>query len=56
MKVSQKVSELQTKTEGSTLGWSQFTKRHNSVKIVDGVMVFNICISSDGALYLYQIS
>ena len=27
-----------------------------SVKTVDGVMVFNLCISSDVALYLYQVS
>ena len=26
-----------------------------SVKTVDGVMVFNLCISSDVALYLYQV-
>ena len=32
MEVSQRVSELQTQTEGSTLGWSQFTKGHNTVK------------------------
>ena len=37
-------------------GWSQFTKGHNSVKTVDGVMVLNLCISSDNALYLYQVS
>ena len=39
MKVCQRVSELQTQTVGSKLGWSQFTKEHNSVKTVDGVMV-----------------
>ena len=33
MKVSQRVSELQTQTVESTLGWSQFMKRHNSVKL-----------------------
>ena len=32
MKVSQRVSELHTQTVGSTLGWSHFKKRHNSVK------------------------
>ena len=56
MKVSQRVSELQTKTVGLTLGWSQFMKGHNSVKTVDGVMVRNLCASSYGAKYLYQIS
>ena len=34
----------------------QFTKGHNSVKTVDGVMVFNLCTSSDDTLYLYQVS
>ena len=43
-------------TVGSTLGWSQFTKGHNSVKTVDGVMVLNLFISSDDALYLHQVS
>ena len=55
-KVSQRVSALETQTVGSTLGWSQFTKGHNSVKPVKGVMVLNICTSSDDALYLYQVS
>ena len=40
----------------STLGWSQFTKGHNSVKTVDEVMVLNLCTSPDDALYLYQVS
>ena len=32
-----------------------FSKRHNSVKNVDGVvMVLILCTSSDNALYLYQ--
>ena len=35
MKISQRVSELQTQTVGLTLGWSKFTKGHNSVKTVD---------------------
>ena len=49
MKVSQRVSELQTQTVGLMLGWSQFTKGH---KTVDRVIVLNFCISSDDALYL----
>ena len=53
MKVSQRVSELETQTVGSMLGWSQFTKGHNSVKTVNGVMVLNLCISSNDALYLH---
>ena len=44
MKVSQRVSELETRTVGLTLGWSQFTKGQNSVKTVNGVMVLNLCI------------
>ena len=53
--VSQRVSVLQTQTVGSTQGWLQFTKGHNSTKTVDGVMVLNLCISTDDALYLYQV-
>ena len=56
MKVSKRVSELQTQTLGLTLGWSQLTKGQNSVKTVDGVMVLNFCTPSDDALYLYQVS
>ena len=47
---------VQTQTVGSTLGWSQLTKEHNAVKTVDGVMVLNLCTSSDDALYQYQVS
>ena len=36
-------------------GWSQFTMGHNSVKTVDGVMVHNLPILSDDALYLYRV-
>ena len=32
------------------------TKGHNSVKTVEGVMVLNLCTSSDNVSYLYQIS
>ena len=56
MKVSQRVSKLETQTVEWTPGWSQFTKGHNSVKTVNGVMVLNLCISSDNPLYLYQVS
>ena len=35
MKISQRVSELQTQTVGLMLGWSKFTKGQNSVKTVD---------------------
>ena len=48
--------ELRTQTVGSTVGWWQFTKGHNSKKSVNGVMVLNLCISSDDGLYLYQVS
>ena len=37
MVISQRVSELWTQTVGSTIGWSQFIKGHNSVKTVDGI-------------------
>ena len=56
MKVSQRIFELETQTVGSMLGWSQFTKGHNSLKTVDGVMVLNLCTSPDDSLYLYQVS
>ena len=53
MQVSQGISELQTQTVGSTLGWSQFTKGHNSVKMLmellylistHRLMMFYMCI------------
>ena len=56
MKVSQRVSELETQIAGLTLGWSRFTKGHSSVKTVNVVMVLNLCTSSDDSLYLYQVS
>ena len=56
MKISQRVSELQTQTVELTLGWSKFTKGHNCVKTVDGVMMFKLCILSDDDLYLHQVS
>ena len=33
----------------------KFAKGHNSVKSVDGIMVPDLCTSSDNALYLYQV-
>ena len=48
MKVSLRVSELETQTVWLTLGWSQFA---NSVKTVNGFMVLNLCTSPDNALY-----
>ena len=32
----------------------KFTKGHNSIIKVSEVMVFDLCTSSDDALYLYQ--
>ena len=32
------------------------SKGHNSVRNVDGVMFFFLCISSDGALYLNKVT
>ena len=49
VKVSQRVSELQTQIIGLLLGWLQLTKEHNSVKSLDGVMVLNLCTFSDDA-------
>ena len=34
----------------------KFLKGHDSVKNVSGISVLNLCISSDSALYLYQVS
>ena len=34
----------------------QISKGHNSVKNVGGVTVLFLCTSSDGGLYLYNIS
>ena len=55
MKVSQRVSELETQTVGLTLGCSQFTKGHNSVKTVNGVMVLVLSTLSDNGIYLYEV-
>ena len=49
MKVSRGVSESETQTLGSTLGWSQFTKGQYSVKSINVVTVLNLCTSSDDA-------
>ena len=56
MKVSYRVSELETQTVGFMLGWSQLTKGHHSVKTVNRVMSLNLFTLSDDALYLYKIS
>ena len=59
IKVSQRVSDLETQTVGSTLGLSQVTKGHTFVKTVNGfkvIFVLNLCISSDYASYLYHVS
>ena len=55
MKISQKISGLQTQPVGLTLGWSKFTKGHNFVITVDGVMLLNLFTSPDDALNLYQV-
>ena len=33
----------------------KFTKRHYSVKSVDGIMVLDLCTLFDNALYFYQV-
>ena len=42
MKVSQRVSELESQTVGLTLGRSKFTKTDNSIKTVNEIMVLNL--------------
>ena len=49
MKVSQRVSELQSQLVEWRLGWSQFKKGHYSIKTVDGVMLLYLCTLSDDA-------
>ena len=49
--VSQRVSELETQSIGSMLGWSQFTKGHNSVKTV---MELWYLISAHHLMMLYM--
>ena len=34
----------------------KFTKGYNFIKSVDGVMVLNLCSSSNDTLYLYKVS
>ena len=50
VKIFKRISEVQSQAVGATLGWPQFTKRHYSHKNVDGVMVLNLCTSSDDAI------
>ena len=42
--------------EGLLFPYSGFSKGHNSVKSVGRVMVLILCILSDLALYLYEVS
>ena len=60
MKLSQRVSELETQTVGSTLGRVGGSRNLQSgiiaVKTVNGDMVLNLCTPSDDALYLYHVS
>ena len=55
MKISQRVSELQTQTVEQMLGWSKFTKWYDSIINVGGVMVLVLSTLSDHALYLYKV-
>ena len=52
MKIFKSISEVQSQTEGETIGWPQFTKRHYSHKNVDGVMVLNISAHRLVKLYI----
>ena len=42
--------------EGLVFPYSGFSKGHNSVKNIQSVMVLVLCISSNDALYLYEVS
>ena len=42
--------------EGAVFAFSGFSKGHYSVKNVSRVMVLDLYISSDHALYLYKVS
>ena len=42
--------------EGLPFLYSGFSQRHNSIKTVERVMVFVLCILSDLVLYLYKLS
>ena len=53
VKLSQRVSQLQTGTVWSMLGWLQFTKGHKFIKLVDGVMVLNLCTLFGWLYWLY---
>ena len=56
VKVSQSLSELWIQTVGLTLGWLQFTNRHNPVKLR---MEFGYWFSAHQQMlfkYLYQVS
>ena len=49
MNVCQRVSELQTQTVGPMLGWSHFTKGHNSIRTAQK----RYLISTQGLMMLY---
>ena len=42
--------------EGTRLSFEKNSKGHNSIKNVGGVTVLFLCTSSDGSLYMYQVS
>ena len=39
-----------------TISISKFSKGHNSIKDVVGVMALKLCTSPNNALYLYKVS
>ena len=53
MKIPKRVSEL---LSGQLFQYSNFQKGNNSVNNVGGVMVLVLCILSNVALYLYNVS
>ena len=54
--VSRKYLKRFQSYSANTISLLKFSKGHNSIKNVDGVTPLNLCISSDDALYLYQLS
>ena len=50
------ISECFRAIERLLFPYAGFSKGHNSAKTVGRVMVLVLCISSDLALYLYQVS
>ena len=55
-KVPENISKGFRVTELTQFPISKFSKGHHSVKNVGGVKVLVLCVLSDNALYLYNVS